>query len=806
MHARAKVSVIIFFYLLAGVTAFSGCSPVRLLVYLVHPAMPTMHGSIELDGVDDEIEILRDRYGMPHVFASGTRDLFFAQGFATAQDRLFQMEILRRVAYGRLAEFAGNDLYHSDLLNRTLGFGVRAKDLAHRLVEPTKGVVAAYVDGINAFIETFPGELPIEFTLLKLTPRPWSSADVLAVLLMFDWHFSYNMDDEVLYHQLRQKVGPERVMELLPRSPLRPGSLDLGLAPFLSSSLPSPPPAAPAGRVLGSEGGSNNWVVAGRRSASGAPVLANDHHIGSALLPSLSYAIHLHSPELELFGISAPGVPGILAGHNGHIAFGNTNNGADVQDLYVETFHPDDPLKYRFRGQWLDASAREEKIRVLDGRAKGGLREETVLVRETHHGPVVTPALEGIDVPMSVRWSVFDVDGPIDMSGFLMARDINEFREGLRGLLTAPMNMVFADVHGNIGYQCVGPIPVRTGGHGQFPADGGAGKNEWAGTIPFEELPYVLNPESGYVVTANNRVVGEDFPHFLTDKWAPPYRRDRIAELIEAEPLHSASTFERIQFDTKSIRADRVNANLVDFLETAGIERYEIPLRYLSGWDGTCGAADVAPTIYHAWYAEVSLRVFSDELGPGLATLYVGNWYASMERLLELLEDDSDWIDDTTTPGREGTAELFTASMDAALEKLERELGRNPDRWTWGRVHTIEFKHPAAASSAAARKLFNKGPYPMGGDGETVNRAAYIFDERYHVDHIASMRIIIDMADPAHMRGVVSTGESGRLRSPHYGDQIEPWLVGPLPVWSADRAEIEEELEGRLVITPKGSE
>ncbi|MDP9371824.1 MAG: penicillin acylase family protein, partial [Chloroflexota bacterium] len=587
--------------------AATGLAGAAALASLRRP-LPRLAGELTLPGLAAPVEVIRDRWGVPHLYARGNADLFMAQGFVHAQERLWQMELQRRTGRGQLAEIFGPVALESDRFLRTLGFGRIAEREADALAGETREAVEAYVRGVNAFIAAGGSRLPVEFTILRFRPRPWEPADVLAWGKIMALNLSGNWTTEVLRARIVAAVGVERAAELDPAYPddhplTIPGGVryrpDLG-ADALDAEEATRPFAG--GGDIGPQG-SNAWVVGGARAAGGRPLLANDPHL-ALQMPSLWYENHLTGGDYEVAGTSIPGSPGVVIGHNARVAWGVTNGMNDVQDLYIERFDPADPTgtRYEFRGAWERAEVVREEIAVR------GRPAETLEVRVTRHGPVISPLIpptgadgDGAtrDQALALRWTALE-PGRLLQSVLAIdrARDWASFRAALADWTVPPQNFVYADVDGHFGYALGGDLPVRARGDGRLPVPGWTGEWEWTGIIPHDELPHALDPAAGYVVTANNRIVApEEAPHMHAE-WASGYRAARIHELIGATPLHDAASFGRIHRDLRSLpglafaalaREGRLPA--ADAVERAARDA-------LAAWDGDLIADSTAGLIY----------------------------------------------------------------------------------------------------------------------------------------------------------------------------------------------------------------
>jgi len=761
---------------------------------------PQNSGSITLRGLNSRVDITRDHLGIPSFFARDMHDLLFAQGFVHAQDRLWQMDFQRRVVSGRLSEIFGKRTLEVDRWMRTLGLRRAAERDATNLGRPMRLELEAYSEGVNAFIDR--GRLPIEFSLLRYTPDCWTATDILSWNKMMSWSLSVNWESELIRAALIEKLGEENERELEPvyfdywpiiiPDRTRPWALKRnGMArPYTG---PGP----------GDGIGSNCWVVAGFRTITGSPLLASDMHLFLGI-PSIWYENQLVCGSYTLTGITAPGVPNILAGHNGRVAWGFTAGLSDVQDLYIERIRHDSDgnVRYEYEGHWYEVDIIEEKIGV-----KGG-KTETERVIITNHGPVINrlaPQLAG-EKPIALRWTAFEPDTtPKGVYEMLRAHNCTEFHEALRCWITPNVNVLYADVEGNIGYTHTGKIPIRRRGKGLIPVPGWSGEYEWDGFIPFEELPHLYNPPEGYIVSANNRVAGGDYPYFLGAEYCAGDRAERILDMINSREMIDLEYMKEMQRDLLSPTARRITHLLKPFLEKCWDGIPEVLL--LKDWDGTLARNSASAALYQAFIRSVIPRILNMRLGD-LTEHYMGKgvkpimaehsmfcWRSWEWLQKELAADDSSW----TNRDRE---EILLEAFREAVELLKTRLGDSVQKWTWGKLHTLTLVHPLGRVKLLG-KFFNRGPYTVGGDGTTIWAS---YSNMHDLDSRTIIgppsRFIVDLGALDNTLGVLIPGQSGNPASSHYDDQIESWFRGEyhrLP-WSA--SPLDEEVRWRLVLSP----
>jgi len=799
---------------IVGAALSAAASLVGLGYYwLLRRPLARTQGTVRLPGLQSEVEILRDRWGVPHIYAANTHDLMFAQGFVHAQDRLWQMDYQRRLVAGRLSEVLGVQTVPVDRWLRTLGMR-RVAEQEVALVEASlRTALEAYAAGVNARIAQ--GRLPVEFSLLRYKPEPWTVADSLSWIKMMSWGLSINWESEILRAQLIAHLGLEQAAELEPEVEagshciVPPGSA-IGSAALdrAEAARPFTGPLAQAGL------GSNNWVLAGSRTASGAPLLANDMHLPMNQ-PCIWYENHLVGGDLNVTGITFPGIPGVISGHNGHVAWGFTNGFPDVQDLYRERLRRTDDgcVQYEYKGAWQDAEVIREEIHV-----KGGeMAVEEVVI--TRHGPIINalaPDFAG-EEPLALRWTSLEPDTMIHaLFGMMRAHTCLEFREALRHWTAPVQNMVYADTlgeRGNIGYSFPGKVPIRAKGIGLVPVPGWTGEYEWTGYIPFEELPHLYNPSQGYVATANNRVVGDDYPHFIGCEFASDDRVQRIVELIEAQDQVDIGYIQRMHFDLVSPSARLV----AGYLSQLNVDepRLAAVVELLRNWDGLLSADSPAAAVYQVFVRRMIHLTLAGKLGdltirfaglgptPLLAERSIFGTRSRIWLQKVLTEPDSHWFDLGAGETRD---DLMCLALRETVAFLENELGPEPDSWAWGKLHTLTFSHTLGRVRPLDR-LFNRGPYPLGGDDTTIWATGA---NRHNLSSEGVIgppfRFIADLGDLRNSVGLLAPGQSGQPGSKHYDDQLQAWFSGEYHPLLYAREDVEREAKARLWLQPEERE
>ena len=775
-------------------------------------------GNINISGLKATVEVIRDEKGMAYIHAANEDDLFWAQGFVTAQDRLFQMELTRLFVSGRISELMGQAGRESDIRMRTIGFVRHAKRHEAILNAETRRFLQSYLDGVNAYIARGK-EIPLEFKLSGLKPQPWTIADSLALHYFMGWGSAANIKDEVIAQMLVEKLGPEKAAQLFPvninpdtektcKPSTKKGNIfnsgklhldltaDKTLLAFLSDQTP------------GLRIGSNNWVISADLSPNGKPVVVNDPHLDARMLPGPWHPIGLITPSLRAVGITIAGIPGISAGRTDYIAFGVTNSYGDGQDLSIETIDPKNPDCYLEGNKSKPFQVINEKIKIKDKSAAGGYREENIVIRLTKRGPIVSGIFKGLDTSkvISLRWSPFESMLPsLGSDHFINARSASEFREGLRDISFVMLNFVYADVNGHYGWQTTGRLPIRTRGNGLIPLQVTDERDDWRGWIPFEKMPHSADPARGWVGTCNHNTVPCDYPYYYTSHASPSYRYRRLSELLDTPGKKSAEDHWRYQRDTMNIMAKQLAPIMAKALMNHADTRDMGQI--LSSWNYMDDPNQSAPAIFQTVYRQFFFAVYQDELGESLTKLLADNAYFWQESLQKMvLAGDSPWFDDISTPNAKETRDdLFYRAGVKANSELASQYGSDPKGWTWGRMHQITFVSPIRREGLG-RDLLGGGPHAMGGSQETLYRASYDFNKPYDVTVLASLRMVADLGDPDKIMAVLPGGASGRIFNPHYKDQVEPFMNGEILYWWFSDKAIREHAKAKLRLIPQGGE
>lgn len=736
-------------------------------------SLPQVGGQIRAPGLDAPAEIVRDRNGAAHIRAETEAGAYYALGFVHAQDRLFQMEFMRRLGRGRLSEVAGRAALPTDRMMRTLGIS-RLADASYALLSaPARAAVDAYSAGVNGYLATRTGALPPEFQLLRFAPEPWDPRDSLLWGRMMAMRLSGNWRDEALRASLAARLPPARLDQLWPagRGEAPPTTLAGAAPPRTFAGLLRHWP-----QEMSPLTASNSWGLDGSRTPSGKPLLANDTHLGYRA-PGVWYLARLEAPGLTLAGATAPGVPFTILGHNGRIAWAMTTTGSDTQDLFVERVDPRDAGRYLTPDGSRPFVLRRETIRVRGG------ADEAFEVRETRHGPVISDAIPSLagpgaaaSRPVALAATALRADDRTAEAIYRLnrARDWAGFRDALRLLHAPQQNVTYADVEGNLGFLAPARVPIRRRGSGRSPAPGWTGDHDWIGFVPFEHLPRLYNPRSGRIVNANHRVVSDAYPYFLGEGDAPGYRARRIHQLLDAPAAHGVGAARAAQLDRVSLMA-RALLPLMRGVDAGPAPRRAL-LAALGRWDGEMARERPEPLIFVAWLRALNRALFADELGDR----FDDYWGLRPVAVHRALTENRVWCDDAATGAVETCEERIALALDEAIDELAGRFGDDWRRWRWGAAHEARFAHPLFGRIPLLRRLADIRIASDGG-GYTVNRGRSRIadaDAPYAAIHGPVYRAIYDLADLDRSLFMLPTGQSGNPLSRRYRDLTRRWRDG----------------------------
>jgi len=749
-------------------------------------SLPDLDGEIALSGLDAPVMIARDARGIPFITAESERDAAFAVGFVHAQDRLAQMELTRRVGAGRMAELLGGDLVPMDRMMRTFGIYRLAAADAAGLPAPVRAHLEAYAAGVNAWMRSNDGALPPEFYALWFEPEPWTVTDSLVWIRLMALRLTGNWRTELLRAGLRRHV-PESLIEKLFPEAEGPSTLAGGSTGRLADrigeirdgvSVGSDSGTAgfwqQAGPTWGAEGGSNVWALSGARTSTGGPILANDPHLGIGA-PAVWYLVHIETPDGVLAGATAPGVPFLVLGHNGKVAWGLTTTHGDASDLFVERVSKTDDSVYDTPDGVRPFSVRNEVIRVRFG-------DDVLLqIRSTRHGPVISdvdPAAAeaaGDDHVLAlVNAALLPGDpGASALYRVNRANDVAEVREALRAMRAPQQNIAYADVR-SIGLSMPAQVPIRRSGDGADITRGWTGDHDWTGFVPFEELPHVADPEAGMIVNANNRVVGPAYPHFISRFWPEAYRAERIERVLSNTGPSDLAFSAALQLDILSGTAGTLLPAMIGPTLAAGGDADV--LDGLKAWDRSMAADRWEPLVYEAWLREATRAIFADELGEAFE-----EWWGSRPAvLLRALTSEPSLCNDTGMPDVETCGQTLAAALDAALDWTAARYGPDRRSWRWGDAHMATFRHPVFGRVPLLSDLTDiRTPAP--GGQHTVNRGGFMVTDRaapFEMVFGPAYRAVYDLSDLKRSLFIVAPGQSGNPMSPHYGDLVDDWRDG----------------------------
>lgn len=774
-------------------------------VWAVRKAFPQHDGTLTLKGLSAPVQVYRDQYGIPQLYAKTDADLFRVQGYVHAQDRFWEMDFRRHVTAGRVSELFGESQVKTDTYLRTMGWRRVAEQEYTLLAPETKAVLTSYAEGVNAWLSEHPDGASLEYTILGLQnsaykPEQWQPVDSLAWLKAMAWDLRGNMEEEIRRAALLANgLSKQQVDELYPaypfdrNVPIVPGGTALATTP-LADNAPATFPvslkgleddlASIPGLMGNGEGegiGSNSWVVSGKLTSTGKPILANDPHL-SPSQPGIWYQMGLHCEcGTDVAGFTFSGVPGVVIGHNARIAWGFTNLGPDVIDMYIENLST------------AEITSRTETIKVAGG------ADVTITVRTTKHGPILSDASEELrklagDKGIALRWTALDPGKTGDAIYTLnKAKNWQDFRKAASMFEVPAQNMIYADVDGNIGYQSPGKIPVRGKGDGKYFADGSDPAYDWTGYIPFEELPSVYNPAQGYLVTANQAVAAPDYKYHLTDDWSYGYRSQRINELITTNKGRiTVDDIEKEQFDNRNGFAPVLVPELLKVKRPPLSKVEKDADSLLKDWKFQQNEESAAAAYYNAIWRNLLIQTF-DELGSGYIPDGGDRWFEVMRGLLA--KPDSPWWNDRSTPETETRDDILARAMAEAVKELSDAQGETAREWKWGEMHTLTPTHATFGESGIGpiEWLFNHDPVPTSGGDAIVNATGWTAGKGYAVDAVPSMRMIVDMSNLDASRWIQLTGNSGHAFHENYDDQLELWRTGKTISFRFDRKSIEQE-------------
>ncbi|MFJ7374894.1 penicillin acylase family protein [Lysinibacillus capsici] len=753
---------------IAGIIAALALVAFIGFTWFMNKSKPVIDGELAVTILDQDVTVTRDEKGVPHIFAKTDADLYRAQGYVQAQDRLFQMDLARRQASGRLSEIIGEATINTDKHFRTFSLRDAAEKSLAAYDDESKQVLEWYAEGVNAFIAQAKesNTLSYEFALLGYEPEEWTVVDSLTIGKYMAYDLGGNWNTLAFRHWALQNFDEEKAKELFIKYPENASAI-------IEANIQNP--VAVAGQfsaeMLPNEfNGSNNWVVSGDKTKSGTPILADDPHLGLST-PSIWYQMHLQSPQQNVSGVIFAGIPGIILGHNDEIAWGVTNVGPDVQDLYIEIPNPDNPTQFRYDGKWEQAEVRDESIKVKDG--------ETVdfEVVVTRHGPIMTDLAFKDTEPtaqFSMQWTALQPTAELRaVLGFNKAKTWSDFEKALEDFKAPAQNFVFASKDGTIAYKANGQIPIRKQGEGQLPVPGDSSDYGWEGFIPWDELPTLVNPKEGFIATANNQVIGEDYPYHITDFWAQPYRFERIKEVLEANDAITVEDMMALQMDQHNLYAREFLPDLLTSLKEKDQDgKYAEIIAMLEKWDMVDAKESGAPLVFHTLMIKLQEVLFKNQMPEDMYGIMYGKFNITDQLLRTAYSGEkSIWIEE-----QGGIDETIYKAFELTIAQLEDQFGKNSSKWQWGDYHQLTFDHTLGSASPILAAYFNAKKVPIGGSKVTVQAADN--DLAGNVDHGASWRFVVDVGDLSSAYHIVGPGQSGHVKSDWYQDQVLDWANG----------------------------
>jgi len=785
------VLALVFMLVIAGVIMF----------FWFRTSLPLLDGKVTVAGIQQPVTIVRDQKGIPYIYAKSQEDAFFALGYLHAQDRLFQMEMQRRIGQGRVAEILGPPGLQFDRLFRSLGLYRRAQDSVKHLKEEERKVLEAYAAGVNQWLKTRKGTLPPEFNLIGMDFEPWKPADTLVWGKLMSILLSTNWRGELLRAQIIRKLGKDAIPVLFPGYPGDGPMTIKNYKEGMLKGLDFKKLFAALPHKLISKGASNAWAIRANRTTTGSAILASDPHLGMDA-PVLWYLVNINAPGLNLSGASVPGAPALILGHNGHIAWGLTTTYIDTDDIILEKLDPSDPTRYLTASKSIAFKVRTEVIKVRFG------KDVTITIRESRNGPAIDfrPELKKFEkennrvAVLRAPWLSRADTSAASLLALNKAKNWDEFKNAMRTFIGPVQNFLYADKQGNIGYIVPGRIPVRKNAEsGYLPQDGSDPNSVLVGYIPFEKLPQSFNPPDGILITANNKIAGKDYPYFLSKSWGDHYRARRIAQLLKAKEKFSPADIARMQADHVSLAVRATLPLMLKFEPQGELQKRVIDM--LKAWNGSMSLARPEPLIYMAWLRELNTRLYADELGD------LARFYSSYKPdvVINILSNHRKWCNNVKTDKTEDCPTILRQSLAAALAFLSGKFGEDPALWRWGSLHYMEMRHRAFGFIPVLRNLTNI-KIAASGSPWTVNKASMSFRAKnpFAARHGPGYRAVYDFSDLSKTVYTISTGQSGNPYSFYYDNLVKDWRDVRHWRMAPNEAAARKNAIGVLVLQPPG--
>jgi len=752
--------------------------------YMYHP-LPKYSGHVSIDGLNKSVDIYTDTYGVPHIFAQNEEDLFYAAGYYAARDRLFQMSVVNYSVRGELAYAFGDELINSDIYLRTWRIHDTAKKLVGELNRETVSLIGAFCAGINYRIKEVYNDLPIEFKLTGMKPPVWNPAIVTGYSRMMAREMSSSWKPEIVFGAIENYFGKDKLSEIYPHySDIHPTIAEKNdkIEREVFSSIMNQELILE--KTLGynsSVAGSNNWVVSGSRTKSGKPLLANDPHLGFTQPPRW-YEMHLNGGRFNISGLCLAGIPMPIIGQNEHIAWGFTNSMVDDMDFFTETINPKNKNQYLYDGKWKDMKIIIETIKLKNS------RDTSVTIRLTHHGPIITDVhglLKDETTALSMAWTgnwlTKEIDG---LFGLATSKNWSDFSRSVQQFGVPGQNIVYADVEGNIGWRPAVFLPIRKEGFSLVPRPGDDPSYDWSGRVPFKKMPFMLNPKKGYIATANNKTIDNNFPYYISGLWADPSRAQQIIARLDTMKKTNVDEMKSIQLDHTSLFAKEITPYLLSIKTGGETGRLKKAMTLLENWDFIESSDSKGALVFHSVLRQVVISIFGDELnllGDKYLDAFTSMKYLHNRSLRKILADgNSSWVDDIRTRDKiETLDEILKTAFINGVQDIERVAGQNINNWQWGRAHYLTHNHKIGSKKVLDWVFgFNVGPYLSGGSDKSPNAGSYSFSDPYAQTAGASMRRVVDFSNLNETQQIIPTGQSGLYNSKHYDDQAELYHSG----------------------------
>jgi penicillin amidase len=797
MKKRKILGYVIICLILLTTALFS------IAYYLNNRPVPNYNKNIEIAGLNGKVEVYRDSFAIPHIFADNEEDLYRAVGYLTAQDRLWQMDLLRRVTTGRLSEIFGKDLINTDILMRSLRITEKSRKVLNQTDTAILKMLDCYADGVNQFIQSNSHKLPVEFVILGYKPEPWLPEHSINLIGYISWDLNGSWNAEVVLHKIAAKLRNAQLTDFIPGADTTLSTIykndEIAGKDWRSELMDASNKIEGLGLQVFH--GSNNWVVGGPKTISGRPMLANDMHLGFNA-PGVWYQMHqVVQGKLNVTGVVLPGQPFVVSGHNDSVAWGLTNVMNDDIDFYKETLNPNDSNQYKLNGQWKDMLVKHEKIAV-----KGG---DTVNydIKFTHRGPMVSMLKKLKKEQISMRWMGNEMSNELRSVCLLnRARNWGDFCNAMKTFIAISQNAAYADTKGNIGMYCCAGIPLRKGNPIEV-LPGETSEYDWQGIVPFEKLPHKHNPVENFAVSANNRTVDKSYPFYISNWFDLPFRFDRITEMLNVSKTLSVNDMAAIQTDYTSKHAQYYLPGIIEVLKkNDGLNPSEKEaLLTIEKWHGQMNVQSPAPAIFEVFFTNFIENVVGDELGKDLFKEFLIDKILVRNTLHNLWENKHSLLyDDVTTKDRtEHFDDIVVKSFHSAIQELENEEGNNIASWEWGKIHKFTLEHPLGKVKILDMIFhLNRGPFETNGSFHTVAPFSYRYSNPYKVQSGASQRHIYDLGNWDNSLSVLPTGNSGVPSSKHYCDQTSMYLAGKYHRDLFSRKLIEQNYLYKAVLLP----